>query len=76
MYTCTQSGRCGSVQEKSHDYKTKDSQFLEIELYDVQASSVDHSKFQNLNKTACAMMYAGLICFCHSFMCCKFHCNA
>ena len=55
---------------------TKDSQFLEIDLYDVQANRIDHSKFQSLNKAACAMMYAGLMCLCLSFMCCEFHCTA
>ena len=47
-------------------------QFLEIELHKAQTHRINHSKFQNLNKAACAMMYAGLMCLCLSFMCCEF----
>ena len=50
---------------------TNDCQFLEVELYDAQSDRVDRSKFQSLNKAACAMMCAGLMCFSFSFMCCE-----
>ena len=59
-------------QRPSAVLKTADSQFMEVEIYDVQSDRVDYSKFQSMNKAACAMMYAALMCFSLSLMCCKF----
>ena len=67
-------GKTNSVRaigRRSTDVLTKDGQFLEVEIYDVQPNRVDHSKFQSMNKAACAMMYAALMCFSLSVMCCK-----
>ena len=50
----------------------KEGQFLEIELHKAQTHRINHSKFQSLNKAACALMYAGLFCLCLSFICCEF----
>ena len=65
-----------AIGRRSTDVLTKDGQFLEVEIYDVLSNRVDHSKFQSMNKAACAMMYAALMCFSLSLMCCKFplHC--
>ena len=60
-----------AIGRRSTDVLTKDGQFLEVEIYDVQPNRVDHSKFQSMNKAACAMMYAALMCFSLSVMCCK-----
>ena len=61
-----------AIGRRSTDLLTKDGQFLEVEIYDMQPDRVDHSKFQSMNKAACAMMYAALMCFSLSLMCCKF----
>ena len=65
-----------AIGRRSTDVLTKDGQFLEVEIYEMQSDRVDHSKFQSMNKAACAMMYAALMCFSLSLMCCKFplHC--
>ena len=65
-----------AIGRRSTDVLTKDGQFLEVEIYDMQSDRVDHSKFQSMNKAACAMMYAALMCSSLSLMCCKFplHC--
>ena len=60
-----------AIGRRSTDVLTKDGQFLEVEIYDVQSNRVDHSKFQSMNKAACAMAYAALMCFSLSLMCCK-----
>ena len=52
--------------------KTRQNPFMEAEIYDVQFHRLEYSKFQRLNTPACAMMYAGLMCFSLSFMCCEF----
>ena len=59
-------------QRPSAVLKTADCQFMEVEIYDVQSDRADYSKFQSLNMAACAMMYAALMCFSLSVMCCKF----
>ena len=61
----------GANERRPSDVLTKEGQFLEIELYEEQSDRIDHSKFQRLNIPACAMMYAGLMCLCLSFMCCE-----
>ena len=58
-------------QRPSAVLKTAESQFLEVEIYDLQPDRTDYSKFQSLNKAACAMAYAALMCFSLSVMCCK-----
>ena len=58
-------------QRHSGVLKTAESQFMEVEICDVQSDRADYSKFQSMNKAACAMMYAALMCFSLSLMCCK-----
>ena len=58
-------------QRPSTVLKTAENQFMEVEIYDLQSDRTDYSKFQSMNKAACAMMYAALMCFSLSLMCCK-----
>ena len=79
LHNVSRLGKTDSVRaigRRSADVPTEEGQFLEVEIYDVQHNRVDHSKFQSMNKAACAMMYAALMCFSLSLMCCKFplHC--
>ena len=52
--------------------ETRQGEILEAEIYDVQSYKIKYSKIQSLNMAACAMLYAALMCFSLSSICCKF----
>ena len=52
--------------------ETRQGQILEAEINDVQSYRLKYSKFQSLNMAACVMLYAALMCFSLSSICCKF----